>query len=512
MLSETILFKNSKYAIYSNGVTDEMYGGKADPAYTPDGNSIHSSFRFEEANCMDLSSREWGEWPHYQVFILNKDEWWKPQPEISRFAALKTKHTIIDAVYKLALDVLHRCSSGEFMRTAGEEGLWQAGYRRGEGYGVWIRDVCYTALWSGSFLDRKKAERSIAYVTNNGIDNGEDGLAMPAIAAWNHFLITGEKTLFEECYNHIKSSVEKISFDENKALGVAKWGSFLDSFDATEITDGFPLSTNILYQEAYRTMAFIGKMMKESPSLVENWEKRSADMRNSLSENFWKEEEGFFAMGPKGSQAYRHNYWENLGISLMLWPQWKLATREQRLAWIQAKNRHFLNYRNDYGFPDLDFRKGDCLHGRQLWIFTLVGQAAAFAAEKKADELMLLLASTIRSAAIHKTFYECIDFDTGKSWRYPGQLWHAMGFISMITFGVLGIEYDEEGLYFANTCVPKPFEDMSFTGLSYRNATLNITAKGWGSLETLLLDGNPVEKIDTELSGEHKIELLLSEK
>ena len=39
--------------------------------------------------------------------------------------------------------------------------------------------------------------------------------------------------------------------------------------------------------------------------------------------------------------------------------------------------------------------------------------------------------------------HEVVDVDTGRAWRWPGQLWHAAGFISTILYGLLGISYDE---------------------------------------------------------------------
>ncbi len=47
---------------------------------------------------------------------------------------------------------------------------------------------------------------------------------------------------------------------------------------------------------------------------------------------------------------------------------------------------------------------------------------------------------------MHKTFYEVVDVETGEAWRWPGQLWHAAGFISCIYFGLLGIQYDGKGM------------------------------------------------------------------
>lgn len=48
--------------------------------------------------------------------------------------------------------------------------LWQAGFRNGEGYGVWVRDACYTGLMCGTLFDPEAARKSLHYclVNNSG--------------------------------------------------------------------------------------------------------------------------------------------------------------------------------------------------------------------------------------------------------------------------------------------------------------------------------------------------------
>ena len=71
-----------------------------------------------------------------------------------------------------------------------------------------------------------------------------------------------------------------------------------------------------------------------------------------------------------------------------------------------------------------------------------------------------LLAQQIRVCLMNKTFYEVIDSETGTAWRWPGQLWNAAGFISLIFYGVFGMEYNEKGIG-STPAVPKQLEDIS---------------------------------------------------
>ena len=239
---DTTVYESKAYSVYSHMVVDSVYDGNLNPAIIPDDTTICSPVRII---------------PKGKTVVLDTSRSWHPRPQIKNFPTLLTSHPSINATYNLALDILFRCSSGEFMRNAGEQGMWQAGFRRGEGYGVWTRDVCYVGLLMGSFVDREVAKKSIVYVTKYGIDNGEDGLALPAIAVWNHFVVTGDSSIVRSTYANLKTKIDSIRFEQKRNLGFAHSGSFVDSRKQPE-AGGFPLSTNILYAEAYRVMALMG--------------------------------------------------------------------------------------------------------------------------------------------------------------------------------------------------------------------------------------------------------------
>jgi hypothetical protein len=487
-----IFYKSESYSVYGNKVVDPIYGGQDAPAIIYSKKLIYSPVRIT---------------PMGKTAVINASAWWRPAPQVENFPRLVTKFDSVDAVYNLALDILYRCSSGEYMRNEGEEGMWQAGYRLGEGYGVWTRDASYVGLWMGSFIDPVVAKRSIEYVTAKGIDNGEDGLAAPVAAVWNHYLVTGDSSIIRNTYGRLEAKVDRIQFDEKRGLGFARSGSFVDSGAQPE-AGGFPLSVNILYAEAYRAMAKMAALMGDRREKTELWKTRGDAMRETIRSDYWKPACGFYTFGPKGSVSYEQQHWENLGQSLALWPQWGYSDAGRIESVLNHKGVAY----TQYGFSDLNYtsREGDeGLHGQERWIFTEVGEAAAMARDGRMDELLELLATVIRPAAMHKTFYEVINWKTGKAWRYPGQLWHAMGYVSMIYFGVLGLEYDENGIGFPNACVPEPLADLQVTNFKYRNANLKIFARGWGVYDSLRLDGQPTTRIPADLKGDHTVEIML---
>ena len=144
-----------------------------------------------------------------------------------------------------------------------------------------------------------------------------------------------------------------------------------------------------------------------------------------------------------------------------------------------------------------------------VWGVWQSGFASAASASGNSALVKKLLAQQIRVCLINKTFYEVIDADTGKAWRWPGQLWNAAGFISLVIYGVFGLEYTEEGLSF-HPAVPEELRDTSITGLPFWKMILNIRVCGWGTcLREMKLDGQGCDFIPHSLSGRHEIVLYM---
>ena len=131
------------------------------------------------------------------------------------------------------------------------------------------------------------------------------------------------------------------------------------------------------------------------------------------------------------------------------------------------------------------------------------GIAAAANENDSGDLVWKLLMQQTRNAVMHKTFYEVVDVETGEAWRWPGQLWHAAGFISCIYFGLLGIQYDGKGM----TVRPVPqkhVERIHLGGLRFGRGVYDIDASCAGTC--LYLDGEPVKRVNPGLSGHHRLE------
>lgn len=491
-----VIYQSPYYTVHSDSVVDTMKRNwklERHVARAPDSKTLVSdvvpAYRFgiQPADC------GWSE------------TWTADESQLSQYPSFTSGHNLLDAVYNLALETLYRCTF-EY----GSDTTWDAGYHNcDDGYGVWHRDVVYCALLTGNLLDPRGARGSIKYISSGGKhNNGQDGFSVPAWGVWDYYLATGDETLIHETYPDNAVAIDKIPWFPEEGLGEAIDPSFIDCNGCAPWNNARSFSTEITYMHGYHGMAEQGKIVGEEQTRIDEWEGRAATLRTKLNELYFHPEAGFYTPGPAGSEGYEKQYWENLGQSFAIWPRYGIATPERRQSVIDNMGVAW----TPFGFHERFYESG--MHGNNCWIFTEVGEAAAFAAEREMDKLLHLFASAARAGAVHKTFMELITTDDNASFgvgsRYPGQLWHAMGYIAMIYYGLLGMHYDEAGLHFTNACVPEVLASMRITGLNYRGAKLDINVNGWGYLESLVLDGSRVEAVPTSVEGRHVVDVNLS--
>ena len=185
------LFKSESYTVYENCVEDRIYGEPAAWAVR-DGKTVLSPVRAVEEFCW--RDTPWGD----MTRIQNRTERWDA-PEESVYPSLHTKHNVINAAFSLATDIMCQNRNKKYA-LPGQEGLMNAAVfqREGEGFGSWVRDTCHAAFRCQNLLAPDEARESLSYISEHGFNNGVDCAAMPAIAAWDHYITTGDIQLWYE--------------------------------------------------------------------------------------------------------------------------------------------------------------------------------------------------------------------------------------------------------------------------------------------------------------------------
>lgn len=495
-----IFYKSDSYTVFGGRIEDSVYGPPA--AFVPDAHTIVSPTRVIEG--FELNLDLWR--PHPQGRVVDHQTFWHPNAAISRFPVLKSGWPTVDAAYGVALDVLQRNGTDEFISDPADLGQWQSGFFMGKkfGFGVWMRDSTHVALRTGNLLDPAIARRTLLRISRDGIDNGVDGVLMPIVGLWDYYLATGDETAIREVWGNLKERIGKIDtqFDPARGLVKAAHSTSNDNFPEPE-AGGFALGTEAYFLLAYQAMAELGPLMGEEPTHVQGWKRREEVLRENIRKAYWKDSAGFFTTGPKGSEGYEKDFWESSGQELAIWPRFGIATPEQRRSVLKRLPEVAMN---EFGVDVFPYRKEVNHFCGAGWVVWTAGIAAAANQEGRLDILQQLIGQQVRNAVMNKTFYEVIDYKSGRAWRWPGQLWQAAGFLSYFYYGLLGMEYHANGLTL-HPAIPEKLAGMSISNFHYREAVLTFNINGWGATGEAYLDGKKIEKVPTDLTGSHRIEL-----
>lgn len=492
-----LLYQAKSFRVYERCVEDDGYGEPA--AWTPDSATILSPPRAVEE--FAWRKNPWGD----MTRAVNRKEYWRPSYLSAGYPSLTTGVTIVDCAYRLAMDVLSACTEGDYAYP-GQEGMWSAGMfqGKGEGFGVWLRDSTHIALRGGNLLDRENARRTLRFTAKSGIDNGCDGHAMPAVGLWDYYMATGDRSLLVETWPDVLRHMEEAEklYCANIGLVQAPQSTSNDAFPEPE-SGGYCLSTEIYYMDAFRSAAKIARLLQQRLDLAENWDAMAGTMKGAIRSSFWNEGVGFYTSGPYGSKAFQGGHWETSGEEAAIWQRFSIADCAKRRQVLDCMGKTAMT---EFGLDLFPHRQDSNHFCHSVWNVWNAGFAEAANAEHRDDIVNMLLGQQIRTCIMNKTFYEVVDCKSGIAWRWPGQLWQAMGFASTILYGLLGIRYDENCLTIA-PCLPCWADTLSFFGLRYRDAVLDITVRGRGTKYRQLLNGDAMESIPGNLHGAYTVYL-----
>lgn len=495
------LYACAHYTVFENCVEDRIYG---DPAawVLNEGRTVLSPVRAVEEFCW--RDTPWGD----MTRMVNRTERWDAQEE-HVYPKLITRYPVLNAAFRLSTEILKE-NREERYALPGQEGLINAALFQGvgEGFGSWVRDTCHAAFRAQNLLAPGEARESLSYISEHGFCNGEDCAAMPAIAAWDYYVATGEVQLLYEMLPGILKYAREAEerYDSRMNLVHANMCLAQDAFEEPE-NGGYCLGTEIAFALMYEAAANICRVTKQNEKDRDLFKRRAKEMTASIREKFWNEEKGCFTSGPRGSEAYEKGMWEATGAEMALWPRFGIATREQRIRFLEVIKRT-PDACSDFGINWYPFRKEKNHFWRACWVSWTLGIAVASGELGDREFLRDLIFQQVRNVILNKSFHEVMDYDTGRAWRWPHLPWHAAGFIGFLVNGVFGISYGEEGLKL-RPCVPAEFDGAVLRGLSYRKAQFLLKIEGHGTDCTVFLDGKPVEgAFGKELSGFHEIVIL----
>ena len=496
-LAEADIVATDAYRWHGDTITQGEY-----MAYSPDGISLISTYSAQPGYFMPVS-KEWH---------LSRD--------ISAYPQLSTPNKLHTAIYNLGLEEMINAVEPDTTLRTGKE--WA---------GVWTRDVSYSILLSMAYLQPEASKISLMRkVTPTGriIQDTGSGGAWPvssdrlvwALAAYELYKVTGDRQWLEYIYPIIAASVEddlKVTQSTNTGL-VKGETSFIDWreqsyprwMQTADIYNSEALGTSVVHARALRVLSDIAAELGHKAEAKE-YAARSEAIAKAINDQLWLGDKGYYAMYNYGRNFPIVNpRAETLGESLAILYDIAPADRARSIT----ENNPTTPFGAAIFFPQIADMPS--YHNNALWPWVASYWALANAKTGNGRGVLEAIGSIFRPAALFTTNKENFVLDNGDiatELNSSNMLWCLAGNLALTHRILFGINFEKDGLAF-RPFVPEALAGTrTLSGFRYRNATLNITVSGYGSIiRSFTLNGKKHEPfIPADFKGTGDIVITLAD-
>ena len=476
------------------------------------------------------------------IFILLLVFFSCTRPELNQVedVTLTTSDTLLNQAFELAVWTIDHNT---------HNGLLEAGGGYG---GEWTRDCAMNCWNAASLLRPEVAVSSLWSVTNDSITIGHQywDKIVWTIAAYNHYLVTGDQIFLEKAFNCASTTMEELEeqcYDSLSGLfmgpavfqdGIAGYDEPI--YDSTLWDDSFVLhhpnsatikclSTNALYYQAYRTLA---QMDIEMAPFTNLWGKKAylptqasgvfdsnADtLKERIRETFFRPEENklYYLIDHQG---HPHDYQEGLGLAFSM--LFDLLTPEESAKVVEHA------YISEHGIPCVypSFPRNTPdkpgRHNMMIWPHVNMYYASGCAHQGQYDSFYNELYN-LADLAINRgegDFYEIYTLDGEPSGGYQcgglwdkkeHQTWCATGYLRCFLNHIFGLTPTPEGLEL-HPIGMRDGSECKLEGIHYRNTNLAIIVRGHGDniLKCNINGKRKAAFIPSNASGDLTIEITL---
>ncbi len=417
----------------------------------------------------------------------------------------------------------------------------------GADYGSeWTRDISINS-WNGvSLLRPKVAEKSLWSVTINKDTIGNEywDKIIWAVAACNHYIVTGDKEFLTQAYKcsaNTMAQLEQWTFNKSYGLfmgpsvfndGIAgypepiyepgNYSSSVLAFKGSRYIEC--LSTNCLYYGAYIALSRMSKFLGERSDITNSYLRKAESLKKNILKYLYNSKKNtFYYLIDQYGKA--HAFQEGLGISFAV----IFGIIKGDEAKLLIKNAVVSKYGITSITPDFKRYSKEMpgRHNNLIWPMVNGFFARAAIATKNYKtydhELFGLTHLALDEDKGNYDFREIYNPNTGKPdggyqdwgksrqnyhWKSCKlQTWSATAYISMVLNGLFGMRFSVDSLSFT-PYLPEKISSIEIKNLRYRHSKLNILIKGNGnSIESFMLDGKEQTNysIPSTLEGEHEI-------
>ncbi len=417
----------------------------------------------------------------------------------------------------------------------------------------WTRDASVNSWNAASLLDPATAANTLWSVVRRQADGQlilqQDDQWWDQVvwltAAWNHYLVTGDRTFLANAYQTAVNTLNaRKSANFNSTYGLFQGPSFFNDgiagypappADATESKGGFvgsyptdklmTLSTNTLYYSAFRSAALMASALARPAAEVTAQNAAADALKSSINQHFWIPAKGTYGYlihngdgGPSGALDPSE---EGTGLSFAV--LFGIASTDQARSIMQ--NAHVQPHGIVDVYPHFP-RYDDNRPGRHnVSVWPMIQGYWAEAAAKTGNQARFAAEATTLAALANTSggFYEIYNFLSGTpdgGWQTGGhwgpvrdQTWSATAYLRMVNDGLFGMNLTPDGITWTPT-LPWGWGEVTLSGLRYRAANLDVTLRGSGNvIASFKVDG--VARSDhflpATLSGSHSLEITMSD-
>jgi len=419
--------------------------------------------------------------------------------------------------------------------------------RAGGGYAEpWTRDAAINSWNAASVLIPDVAKDTLLMVCEGAA--GERVIAQDeqwwdqiiwVVAAWHHFLVTGDRPFLEEARGIAERSLAILHaahFDDEFGLyaGGAVMQDGISGYPSPPADEDNPssfvldhprarramtLSTNALYVGALRALA---AMSAASGVDGAGFERRAAELRNAIHARFriaGTARFGFLVHGAGEERGRLDEHQEGCGLAFLA--LFAMESGQAARATLAAARKLPFGIPNLW--PDIPPYSAErpARHGAILWpmVMGMFGAAAASSGDAAlfgdalAELEQLFRGSGLELFEVYNGTTGAVDggWQTGTHWdSQPDQTWSATAYLRLVHEGVFGLRHHSDGLAF-RPVVPRGFAGAVLREVRYRDSSLTVSLEGDGAeLVEIVVDGqahDPQWRLPPDTGGRHEVRL-----
>ena len=447
-----------------------------------------------------------------------QDKEWKLAADLSKKPHYQSDQPLVDALFNLSLE--------EAIKNIEPDSTFRTGAKWG---GVWTRDISYSIFLAFAYHEPEVAKISLMKKVKRDriIQDTGSGGAWPvssdrttwALAAWEIYKTTGDQDWLRKAFTIIRNTVED-DYRVIRSTGTGMYSgesSFLDWREQTypkwmsnmDIYVSENLGTNAVHYQTHVLLAEMAKLLGEPD---QPYRERAEAIKKGINQYLWMPDKGYYGQYLYGRPNHTLSpRFEALGEALAV--LFEVADAEKARSIFEKSPLTAFGVTCIYpqipGIPPY--------HNNAIWPFVQAYWNLAAAKAGNEQALNHGLAAIYRAAGLFLTNYENMVAQTGDFMgteiNSDRMLWSMAGNLAMVHRVFMGMSFEPDGIRF-QPAVPKTYPGAkTLSNFKYRDATLNITVKGYGNrIASIQLDGKPLENafLPASVSGAHKIDIVLA--